>query len=135
VSRATKARKVDNRQQRRDRVHEEGRRSAYAGQTEDDCPYGQPPFPNGYELQERSDWLWGFKAGRKDLDALADEAVWAVAATNPVAVAALRYAAVEQETSTLRNPAARAEAARALVDALATEQIRGGHRAAQEEEK
>jgi len=113
-----RAPKVDYRQLRLDRAREEGRCSAFEGLTTDDIPYGRPPYPNGYELAERSSWLLGLAAGGKELDALADEAVRALAAANPVAVAALRYADVEQSTRILRDPVARAVAARVLVDAL-----------------
>jgi hypothetical protein len=128
-STATRTPRTNQRQQRRDQIHEEGGQAALAGKTEDEMPLGLTPFPNGYELQERSDWLWGLKAGWKELDALAAQAVHALASSNPVAIAALQYAAVEQETRTLRDPIARAEAARVLVDALLPA---NGHGAAQD---
>lgn len=102
-------------------IRAEGHAAALAGASSDSVPYGNPPFPRGYELHERSTWLYGWWDGQRTLKAMATEAVDAAIAESPVALAAIRYASAGRKADRDGHEEM-AAAARDLLDALKIEE-------------
>jgi hypothetical protein len=104
-----------------DRAFEQGRRDALSGlpKSHIDVAHGSDNIFSALAgLSARSAWLWGWKQGDRDMEEMADEAVRAVAGSNPAVAAAMRYVEVCHDTQILRDPERRAKAAAELLAAL-----------------
>jgi ribosome modulation factor len=92
------------------RRREDGHVAALNGASADDCPYELVSW--------RSDWLYGWWAGQRELKYLADAAVRTAAFRHPAAWAALAYAEAARAADRDGHEAM-AEAARQLIDEIA----------------